>query len=71
MARRTTLWLVIAALYTLVNVLGLAYAIFFREPLHGGAHLALAVVGVLWLRWLVARRAPDPTDHDRAHAAGL
>ena len=66
MARRTTIWLAIAALFTLVNVLGMAYAIYFREPPHGMVHLVLAVIGMFWLRWLTARGSPSAIDHDPA-----
>jgi hypothetical protein len=63
MARRRTIWVMVAALFTLVNVLGLAYAIFFREPMHGAAHLGGAFIGAIWLWWLMARRTPSaPAD---------
>ena len=45
MIRRTTLWRVVAALFTVVNLAGAGYAIALAEGLHAGAHVALALLG--------------------------
>jgi len=50
MIRRTTLWRVVAALFTVVNLAGAGYAIARAEGLHAGGHVALAMLGAyaLW-----------------------
>ena len=54
MSRRTGVWVGVATLFTLLNA---ASAGFFaiKEPMHASAHGALALLGVYWAWWLVAR----------------
>ena len=64
MARRSIRWLVVATLFTLANLAGLAYALFLYERPHAGVHLALVVAGVFWIRELLSRREPSATPFD-------
>lgn len=50
MIRRPTLWRVVAALFTVINLAGAGYAIARTEGLHAGGHVLLALLGAyaLW-----------------------
>lgn len=50
MTRRSKIWRVVAALFTVGNLAGAAYAAIQREGLHTGAHIALMLLGayVVW-----------------------
>jgi hypothetical protein len=54
MTRRPKLWLVVASLFTLVNLAGAPFAALSGEPLHAAIHVALTLVGA----YFVARLAP-------------
>lgn len=63
MQRRSIVWPVLAAIFTLGNIAGIAWAASMGEVRHAMVHVALTVAGA-WLTWqLVARR--------RAGEAGL
>jgi hypothetical protein len=54
--RRSTIWTVAAALYTVINVGGAAYAIVMMEPLHAALHVVLLLLGAgVWSRFGPAR----------------
>ena len=55
MRRRFTIGLVLAALFTLVNIGGGVYAGMMGEVRHAGLHVVLALVGA-YVTWLVAVR---------------
>lgn len=63
MVRRTTLWRVVAALFTVVNLAGAGYALARAEGLHAGGHVLLALLGAYAL-W---RLAPTAGLRDVAH----
>jgi hypothetical protein len=56
MTRRSNLWLVLAFLFSLVNVFGAWWAVAHGELLHTGAHVGLLVLTAYAVRRLVARR---------------
>lgn len=56
MARRTTLWRVVAAIFTVVNLAGAGYALARAEGLHAGGHVVLALLGAYAL-WRLAPTA--------------
>ena len=58
MTRRTTLWLTAATLFTAGNLAAAVYAAVLGEPLHAGAHVALALLGLYWA-WRLTSRAGD------------
>ena len=66
MARRSIRWLLVAALFTLVNVAGLAFALFPFEKAHAIAHLTLVAAGLLWVWELMSRNEPSLTPADAA-----
>jgi hypothetical protein len=55
MKRRFTVGLVLAALFTLVNIGGGVYAGLMGEVRHAGLHVLLAAVGI-YLTWVVGAR---------------
>ena len=55
MSRLSMMWLVLAVLFTLGNVVFALMPAVWQEPMHGGLHVALAVVGAL-LAWRLERR---------------
>jgi hypothetical protein len=61
MGRRIGLWQVLAAVFTVVNLVGLGMAMAAREQAHSGIHVALAVVGACAMWWLSGRRANGPS----------
>lgn len=55
MSRLSVVWLVLAALFTLVNVGGALMPAVWREPMHFALHVVLAIVGA-YVTWLLERR---------------
>jgi hypothetical protein len=55
MKRRFTIGLVLAALFTILNIGGGVYAGMMGEMRHAGLHVVLALVGA-YVTWLVAAR---------------
>ena len=55
MTRRSRIWLVFAAVYTVVNALGAGYAAVMGESLHAGVHVALLLL-VAPFAWRLASR---------------
>lgn len=59
MKRRSIIWPVLAAIFTLGNIAGIAWAASMGEVRHASLHVALTIAGA-WLTWqLVARRRAD------------
>jgi hypothetical protein len=56
MTRRSRIWLVVAVLFSLVNLAGGVYAAAEGEPLHAGIHVVLLLFGVALVRRLAAGR---------------
>jgi hypothetical protein len=56
MTRRSKLWLVLAALFTLLNLAGVPMAAAAGERLHTAAHVGLMLLGA-FLVWRLAPRA--------------
>ena len=56
MIRRISIWRVVAALFTAVNLAGAGYAIARGEGVHAGAHVVLALLGAYAL-WRLAPTA--------------
>ena len=53
MSKRTGIWLGVATLFTLLNAF--SAGLYLSDRAHGGSHAALAVLGVYWVYWLLAR----------------
>lgn len=60
MTRRSRIWLVVAALFSVVNLAGGVVAAAQAEPIHASVHAALALLGafLVW-RLLPSRPAPQ------------
>ena len=56
MTRRFKFWMVVAVLFLLANVAGLAMALLGGEMMHAGLHLALALVAAIVIGQVAARR---------------
>ena len=56
MTRRSKIWLVLAGVFTLVNVGGIPMAVAAGEALHTTAHVGLALLGA-YLVWRLAPRS--------------
>jgi hypothetical protein len=56
MTRRSRIWLVVAALFSLINVAGAVFAAARREWLHAGTHIGLALLGAYAVWWLAPSR---------------
>jgi hypothetical protein len=56
MTRRSRIWLIIAWLFTLGNLGGAVFAARTNEELHAAVHVALALVGAVFV-WSIPRRA--------------
>lgn len=56
MTRRSKIWRVVAALFTVGNLGGAAYAAVLGEGLHTGAHIALMLLGA-YVVWRLAPRS--------------
>ena len=72
MSRLSVVWLVLAVLFTLVNVAGMFMPAVWQDPMHGGLHVALAIVGA-YVVWRLERRRrmlrgpqEDAVEHRRA-----
>jgi hypothetical protein len=62
MGRRTGLWQIAAAVFTVVNLVGLGMAMAAREQMHSGIHVALSVLGAYAMWRLSGRRGSvDPS----------
>ena len=59
MTRRSKMWAVIAALFSVVNIAGAAFAALSREPLHAAAHVVLLVATYVVWRLVSGARALD------------
>lgn len=63
MTRRSRMiWLALAGLFTLINGVGIGFAVAAGESQHAGVHIALTAVGGLVLWWLARdgrRTSPD------------
>jgi hypothetical protein len=63
MGRRSTIWKVVAGLYAVINVGGLAFAWAQEEGMHAMMHFVLILLGVAaYGGYLLARRG-QPADH--------
>lgn len=69
MSRRTKLWTVAAAMFTVANVGGAIFAAWGNEIPHAAGHGVLAIIGVFWAMWLT-RRLDTATDANEATSAG-
>ena len=61
MGRRIGLWQVLAAVFTIVNLVGLGMAMAAGEQMHSGVHVALSVLGAGAMWWLSGRRSSVPS----------
>ena len=64
MGRRIGLWQVLAAVFTVVNLVGLGMAMAAGEQMHSGIHVALSVLGAYATWRLSGRRAAVDPIHD-------
>lgn len=64
MTFKPTIWHPIAVALTVINLLGLGYALGVAEPAHAGIHAVLALAFGAWARRL--RQAPGGSDSERA-----
>jgi hypothetical protein len=64
MTRRSKLWLLAAALFTIINLGGAVWAAAAREPLHAAVHVVLFLLGG-YLMW---RLTPWARRQDPQHA---
>ena len=60
MTARPGLWRALAALFTVINLVGLGWAVAENEGPHAAAHVALALLGA-YAMWRLSRRASDNT----------
>ena len=59
MNRRARIWLVVAVLFTIINVLGGVVAALRAELVHTGIHVALALLGEYFVWRLWPKRVPS------------
>ena len=57
MSRGIGMWKAAAAVFTVVNLVGLGMAMAAQEQMHSGIHVALSIGGALALWWLSGRGA--------------
>jgi cytochrome c-type biogenesis protein CcmH/NrfG len=57
MTTRSKVWLVLAALFAIGNLIAAGVALAWREPPHAGVHVLLALLGAFVVRWLWQRGA--------------
>lgn len=67
MTRRSKIWRVVAALFTLLNLVAAGYAAVLGEGLHTSVHVALMMVGA----FIVWRLSPAPHTHDFSSEPGV
>ena len=60
MTRRSKIWRVVAALFTVLNLVGAGYAAVLGEGLHTSVHVALMLIGA----FVVWRLSPATGTHD-------
>ena len=70
MADRKKTWTIVAVLFTVGNVASAVYAAFLSEQLHTAAHVALAFLGVYWVRWL-NRSQPERDEGNTLEASRI
>jgi hypothetical protein len=58
---RRKIWQALAAVFTVVNLVGLGMAVGANETMHGGIHAVLSVLGAL-VMWRFARPVRDTGD---------
>jgi hypothetical protein len=58
MSRRGKIWLAVAAVFSIVNAGGAAYALLNGEWMHGGIHVALLALTLYVVARSVPRRTP-------------
>ena len=58
MMTRPGLWRALAALFTVINLVGLGWAVAESEGPHAAAHVALALLGA-YAMWRLSRRTSD------------
>ncbi|MFN2398528.1 MAG: hypothetical protein ABR543_07775 [Gemmatimonadaceae bacterium] len=65
MTRRSKIWLVVASLFTLINLAGAGYAAALGEGLHTALHVGLMFPGayLMWRLWPRAGRHDPPRVH--------
>jgi hypothetical protein len=62
MVGRTGLWQIVAAVFTVVNLVGLGMAMAAGEQMHSGIHVALSLLGAYAMWRLSGRRgSAEPT----------
>jgi hypothetical protein len=54
----------VAAVFTVVNLVGLGMAMAAQEQMHSGIHVALSVLGAAAMWWLSGRRASTESPYD-------
>ena len=59
MTRRARIWRTVAALFTIINLVGAGFAVAAGEWLHTGAHVVLAVLGGYAMSRLAAGRVDE------------
>lgn len=59
MTRRKKIWLVVAALFTVVNLVSTGFAAAANETMHAAVHVALTLVGAYFTWRLAPRSQPD------------
>ena len=59
MTRRSKVWLTVATLFTIINILGTGFAAAVAEGPHAAIHVALSLVGAFFM-WRIERRAREP-----------
>ena len=57
--RGTKFWLVVATLFTLINIFGVGFAAAAGEGPHAATHIALSLIGAFFM-WRIARRVGEP-----------
>jgi hypothetical protein len=59
MTRRARIWRIVAALFTIINLVGAGFAVAAGEWPHTGVHVVLAVLGGYWMSRLAAGRVEE------------
>jgi len=59
MTRRRKVWLTVATLFTLINIVSVGFAAAAGEGPHAATHVALSLVGAFFM-WRLARRVGEP-----------